>query len=244
MAPIVIGTGQLNWQTIERHSDRYGAVHLNRDHQPQQVDTSHAGERGRLVAVFPDGHDTDPSIPDGHVVELGSGTLFVEGDTEVGVKPDDGRAEHWLDGKALTLCDGQLVRLELRRHADLIADLRRQLPELPHRWQRHALNLLLDYDGGVWFTDSRFLASVVDDATDFRPARVDFAKLGRVLAPARNAQAWTYRHGATGGRVLWLACELAVGRLGDVVQSIDDGSDADADELIRTLFARLLPRHD
>lgn len=130
MDPVVIGTGELHSQSIERYTDRYGAVHLNDPvGKTLTIDTSLVGTRGRLVAVF---QSRRPSVYSGDLgaeyglnreiargteIELGSGTLFVEpsrfGDTEVGVKPDDGRTENWLDRGALLNCRGQVVRLEL-----------------------------------------------------------------------------------------------------------------------------------
>ena len=51
----------------------------------------------------------------GERIVLGSGTLFTEkyGDGPViGVRPDDGRAEDWMDSNAIFRCKDQLVRLE------------------------------------------------------------------------------------------------------------------------------------
>lgn len=128
---VVVGTGELYWQSGERISDRYGAVHLNQDDgRAMEIDASLVGKRGRLVAVIarplPAFHLGDlarglqrtGSVAAGDEYELGIGTLFVEpsrdGYTEVGVTPDNGRDIDWLNPAALYQCHGQLVRLELR----------------------------------------------------------------------------------------------------------------------------------
>jgi len=117
-------------------------------------------------------------------------------------------------------------------HDDLITALRRQLPGTL-LVSRQALQLLLDHDGGVWFTDPVLVNKVVADATDTSPVRVDFAKLAELRDDARRGAVWTYRHGPRGSVVLWLACELAGGRLGEL-------RDADTDGPIASLFTWLL----
>lgn len=134
MDPIVIGTGELWWQSGERHTDRYGAVHLNdRDHVPQQIDTGLVGSHGRLVAVIERPYRGTSPVSVGDAIELGTGTLFVEtsplGNTEVGVKPTDGRAENWLDGNALTVCHGQVVRLEFHSQPLTVGEFKIQFSE-------------------------------------------------------------------------------------------------------------------
>ncbi|MCP2170098.1 hypothetical protein LX83_006986 [Goodfellowiella coeruleoviolacea] len=122
MDPIVLGTGSLTWHADERRIDRYGTVHLNRDadgftRDLVRFDDAPVGTRGQLVAIVlavrPAFHAGDlvrgaaPSDPAvGEEIPLGTGTLFVEpsqdGNTEIGVRPDDGRSEDWLDPTALT----------------------------------------------------------------------------------------------------------------------------------------------
>ena len=51
----------------------------------------------------------------GERVVLGSGALFTEdnmGGPVIGVRPDDGRADNWMDSDAIFRCKGHLVRLE------------------------------------------------------------------------------------------------------------------------------------
>lgn len=132
MDTTILGTGILNWRSLERHSDRYGTVHLaGTDHGYATFDDAPVGTRGHLIAIVlaarpPFRPDTlagrlglDPGgAPAGAQIILGTGTLFVEaspdGTTEIGLRPDDGRAERWLDAAALVRCADQPVRLELR----------------------------------------------------------------------------------------------------------------------------------
>ncbi|GAA1937853.1 hypothetical protein [Amycolatopsis minnesotensis] len=135
MDEIILGTGVLNWHADERRIDRYGTVHLTRnpdDGTPDSVlfDTAPVGARGQLVAVITGtrpafhlgdiahGLGVDPAAV-GDKITLGAGTLFVEssryGTTEIGVSPDDGREDSWLDPAALYRCHDQTVRLELHR---------------------------------------------------------------------------------------------------------------------------------
>lgn len=110
-------------------------MHLTRnpdDTTPDPVlfDTAPVGARGQLVAVITGtrpafhlgdlarGLGADPAAV-GDEITLGAGTLFVEssryGTTEIGVSPDDGRDDAWLDPAALYRCHDQAVRLELRK---------------------------------------------------------------------------------------------------------------------------------
>jgi hypothetical protein len=139
MDTTILGTGTLNWRSAERHLDRYGTIHLATATATTGTGTGRAyatfddapvGTRGRLVAVVlaarpPFRPDTlagrlglDPGgAPPGAEITLGTGTLFVEtspyGNTEIGLRPDDGRTERWLDATALVGCADQPVRLEL-----------------------------------------------------------------------------------------------------------------------------------
>jgi hypothetical protein len=130
---VVVGEGRLTWAGSERRSDRYGAVVLMHDGDSLirssgyvQPDRSLAGRRGSLVAevleVRGSTHIGDlfrglsPSIPEvGERITLGAGTAFVEkawDDVEaIGLRPDDGRGEDWLDPKALYRAHEQTVRL-------------------------------------------------------------------------------------------------------------------------------------
>ena len=139
MDTIILATGALYWHPDERRIDRYGTVHLHRNPDTTDpeaddadwvvFDAAPVGTHGRLVAVIvgtlPAFHLGDLArglAPDpaavGTEITLGTGTLFVEvsryGATEIGVRPDDGREDAWLDPAALYRCHGQYVRLELR----------------------------------------------------------------------------------------------------------------------------------
>lgn len=139
-AVVELGQGQLWWPRFERQTDRYGTIFLCTG--PDGADyvtfeSAPVGSRGRLVAVVletrPSVHCGDltrglaPMTPAvGEEITLGAGTVFTEADpdtglpTAVGLVPDDGRDEDWLDPRALYRCHNQTVRLELRaaRHAE------------------------------------------------------------------------------------------------------------------------------
>lgn len=131
---MLLGTGVLSWHPDERRIDRYGTVHLNSTPDdtaftPVLFDAAPVGTHGQLVAVIvatrPSFHLGDHArglgsqpATVGAEITLGAGTLFVQesefGHAEIGVRPDDGRDDAWLDPAALYRCHGQVVRLELR----------------------------------------------------------------------------------------------------------------------------------
>lgn len=137
MDTTVLGRGVLGWPAEERHSDRYGLIHLNAipdtaHFTPASFDSAPVGAHGRLVAVVletrPSPHIGDfgravgPAMPTvGEEITLGAGTLFVVpwrwGFSLVGVKPDEDRSHDWMDPAALFRCHHQTVRLELRYDA-------------------------------------------------------------------------------------------------------------------------------
>jgi len=130
--PLVLGTGQLNWNRRERVTNRYGAVGLYNDAHWQAGEDStplrgrgRAGEFGQLRAIVLEIRDAD-HVGDltygwhvggaqvGDVIVLGEGILFFEDDLgpKVGVRPRGDSQELWLDGPALYRCHSQTVRLE------------------------------------------------------------------------------------------------------------------------------------
>jgi hypothetical protein len=181
--PIVtLGSGVLGHTSFERHTDRYGAVHLTvldsipgelapartvpvppdedlgarilqdlaksdaryadtaaaaseaaarrPDNRVVAFDHAPRGTAGTLVAhviANVSAYDWGDDFPElrlpkpGERVVLGSGTLFTEkyGDAPViGVRPDDGRADNWMDRDAISRCKDHLVRLEFERPKD------------------------------------------------------------------------------------------------------------------------------
>ena len=126
---IILGEGILNWFPVERIGDRYGAVHLEGERgRYAAFENAPAGTRGTIIAHIlqtrPSGHIGDlfrgigPSGPEiGEQVELGTGTLFTHPEDDIpviGVEPDDGRDEDWMNPRALYRCHNQTVRLEFR----------------------------------------------------------------------------------------------------------------------------------
>ncbi len=127
-----LGTGQLSWMGSERRTDRYGTVALWEDATPYRDDSSLllktnslTGKHGKLVATVLETRKsshigdlfhgyTPGSAEVGKTYQLGVGTLFEEeqyGSRTVGLKPDDGRNEFWLDPKQLYIVHQQTVRL-------------------------------------------------------------------------------------------------------------------------------------
>lgn len=179
---VVLGSGKLGRTAFERHTDRYGAVHLTvldsipgelapartvpvppdddlgtrilqdlartdaryeaaaaaaseaaarrPDHRVIAFDHAPLGAAGTLVAhviANVDAYDWGDDPPElrlpkpGERVVLGTGTLFTEqyGDIPViGVRPDDGRPDNWMDRDAISRCKDHLVRLEFVRRTD------------------------------------------------------------------------------------------------------------------------------
>lgn len=138
---IVLGTGALTWQASERRSDRYGSVYLIDERSnsnthapcPSLVDPATAkvliGKRGQLVAKIlrtrQSTHVGDlfrgifPRTPEvGAEITLGDGSFFIEpahdGGVVVGLSPQDGRADDWLNPRALYDAHEQTVELYFR----------------------------------------------------------------------------------------------------------------------------------
>jgi hypothetical protein len=135
----LLGTGRLTWNRGERVTDRYGAVYLLASGDsmteathiaPITLSPELVGKRGQLIAEVIETresthlgdwfHGFAPSTPDvGEKIVLGVGTLFKENEHDdtgqrwimVGLKPDDGREEFWLNPKKLYRAHEQTVKL-------------------------------------------------------------------------------------------------------------------------------------
>jgi hypothetical protein len=135
---IIVGKGQLTWPANERRTDRYGSVLLY-SHNEQNgnpvpyaaLDTTLcADQKGTLVAVILESRASthigdlfrgirphQPKI--GDEITLGKGMLFYdeldddddEPLTTVGIEPEDGRDEDWMDPQSLYNCHQQTVEL-------------------------------------------------------------------------------------------------------------------------------------
>lgn len=133
---ILIGTGALTWDGVERRTDRYGTVTVhdsNADNEPI-TNNSHLkfdlieqlkGKSGQLIAEILETRKSThigdmfrriyPSTPDkGDIIELGDGRLFVRSYSWancIGLEPNDGRLKDWLDPVALYRCHEQTVNI-------------------------------------------------------------------------------------------------------------------------------------
>jgi hypothetical protein len=133
MTDVILGTGILNWPSVERRSDRYGYVHLYTDVIPLDVSTqddptyvslTQTQGKGQLIARIlatrQSQHIGDlfrgffPSTPtvDEEII-LGTGTVDYEG-YEVGLRPCPHRETDWLDPRQLYRCHEQTVQLLFR----------------------------------------------------------------------------------------------------------------------------------
>ena len=125
MNQILIGRGVLNWNKLERISDRYGTVHLLIDGTEAPAEMFIPKGRGTLISVIIDARVIDhigdffrgigPETPrTGDRFTLGKGRAFSQKRdhyTGVGVEPGDGRKSDWLDPKMLYRCHNSLVEL-------------------------------------------------------------------------------------------------------------------------------------
>ena len=131
----LIGTGILNWPRHERMFDRYGLVALwPRDDEygsPLPMDVVPLeGVRGQLIAKVLEARqsthigdlfrDLRPETPEvGEEIVLGEGVVFYElhedGQVFVGLKPEDGRTNDWLDPKMLYRAHAQYVELYFKK---------------------------------------------------------------------------------------------------------------------------------
>jgi hypothetical protein len=133
----VLGEGILNWNTGERQTDRYGSVMLTRIPMNNplgeklgytSLDEKFEGKHGSLTAtvtlnrlsphigdLFRGLYPPKTPTPIGTELLLGIGTVFFEDNREggpcVGLSPDDGRQNDWLDPEVLYKLHNQTVVL-------------------------------------------------------------------------------------------------------------------------------------
>jgi len=134
-------TGIFAWDGRERRTDRYGAIFLTTTTcdgtAHSKVDLSavelsrflgrRVSIKARVLEARKSGHvgdlfrDIFPSTPEiGEVVDLGSGTFFIESaDNRLsfGVKPDDDRRNDWFDPVKLYRLHDQTVELIIEAEA-------------------------------------------------------------------------------------------------------------------------------
>lgn len=133
---VLMGVGRLTWDRSERVGDRYGVIYLlaygdslsDGKVSPLNPEADKLrGSRGRLEAVVTEtresthigdiGRGVYPVTPEvGETISFGpAGTLVVErageGQRAVGIMPDDGRPDAWLDPVKLYRAHEQTVEL-------------------------------------------------------------------------------------------------------------------------------------
>ena len=134
-----IGRGVFSWDSTERRSNRYGSFHLadrpydGEDREEVALDIQACrdlcGKRVHLVAdvvaTRESGHIGDvflgiyPSKPQpGERIDLGVGVLdltpsWEEGSYDIVLKPEDGRAELWIDPRQLYRLHDQTVNIHV-----------------------------------------------------------------------------------------------------------------------------------
>lgn len=132
MKKILLGKGVLNWDRVERQSDRYGSVRLFVELDSKKggvkLNKEAEGKHGQLIAIVEETrqsshigdlfHGFRPSTPNvGDEIILGEGKLFFdhlysEELDDVGVKPVDAdKTTFWLEPKALYRVHEQTVSL-------------------------------------------------------------------------------------------------------------------------------------
>jgi len=122
---VLLGTGILSWDRVERVTDRYGTVKLfNSIDQDSATafDINLSGKKGELIAEVIETrksnhigdlfHGISPTVPKvGDVLLLGKGKVFFEGIFAVGVQPVRKRETLWMDIKNLYRAQFQTVKL-------------------------------------------------------------------------------------------------------------------------------------
>jgi len=127
-----LGTGVLNWDRMERISDRYGLVKLLDKPDPFSNEIAlrriKKGMYGRLVAIVRETlkstyigdffHHVFPTKPEvNELIVLCEGMLFFA-DNDVGLLPPDGRETLWLDITALYRAHEQTFTLFFEERAN------------------------------------------------------------------------------------------------------------------------------
>lgn len=139
MAKILLGSGYLTWDAVERRTDRYGAVRSVVSTHPGDLHRKikHQTLRDGDVVVFGTGElfvdrkgrpDTEPSATEledaksmerlmkmfaatgAKVIQMGSQTTEEPYDA-VGVKPEDGRSADWMNPQSFYNCHMSWVDL-------------------------------------------------------------------------------------------------------------------------------------
>lgn len=120
--------------------------------------------------------------------------------------------------------------------AELAAALRARLHDYEQP-VREAVRLLIEYDGHRWLDDEMFVELAVREDTERGP-RISVAQLDYIRTEIRLHAIWTNTYGPAAREVLWLACELAVGRLAKLAAKAGPGTDPLIRSVIGAAFSR------
>lgn len=103
---------------------------------------------------------------------------------------------------------------------------------------REAVRLLIEYDGHRWLDDEMFVELAVREDADHGRPQISIPQLGYILTEIRLRANWTNTYGPAAREVLWLACELAIGRIANLASK----ADPDTDPLIRSAIGEVFSR--
>lgn len=136
-----LGTGTLTWDSVERQTDRYGAVYLIPDGNNSLTEASSPSLLDAVECEIVDGcfgtltavvqrtrksahigdlfHSVFPRTPEvGQKIRLGEGMLKIgknhDGSLQIELHPADGRSEFWMDIRALYDVHEQTVDLQFK----------------------------------------------------------------------------------------------------------------------------------
>lgn len=141
----MVGHGVFGWNSAERRSNRYGAIHLS-DSPYSEVKACKSylhsellpvGKRVRITATVVEARDSghvgdlflciQPSRPEvGEEVDLGVGVLATEegwdGTPSLVLQPNDGRTDLWIDPRKLYRLHDQTVDLYIEETEDAFSE--------------------------------------------------------------------------------------------------------------------------
>jgi hypothetical protein len=111
------------------------------------------------------------------------------------------------------------------------------LPALT-RLRQHAVRLLLDYDHGRWFHNENFVRHALLDGPGPAQVGLAFPQLEAMVDCHLRRSGWVDDLGTEAFGVLWLACQLLKGELGELARH----ADLDTGRLVATTLVSVFSR--